>query len=166
MFSKLVTLTVLSLIENSLLVGIVFALRFHPWTNLEQLLNAFSLELIASPLLFVAGLILGAVILCLAGFLVVIRYDSINEYLLPSIAVTSVLMLPLVAYLAGWQSWLLLLHPLQSPLLLLQAAWQPLPPGQLFYALAYGLLWSWLLFRAAQNAFYRFVIAKQGVAIR
>ena len=166
LLSKLATLTTLSLIENSLMVIIIYALRFRPWTATAQLYNLFSPALIGSLLLFAAGLILAAVILCLAGFLVVIRYDSINEYLLPSIVVTSVLMLPLVAYLAGWQSPLLYLHPLQASLMLMVAAWQPLPAWQLLYALAYSLVWSWLLFRAAHRAFYHFVIIKQGVVTR
>jgi len=164
--SKLATLTVLSLIENSLLVGIIFALRSRFWLEPFQQVSALGPELIISILLFDAGLILAALMLCLAGFLVVIRYDSINEYLLPSILVTTVLMLPLVAYMAGWQSPLLYLHPLQAPLLLLQAAWQPLPAWPILYALAYSLLWIWLLFRVAHNAFYRFVIIKQGVVTR
>lgn len=162
--SKLATLTILSFIENSLLVLIIYVLRARSWTAPAQFFNGFGPELISSLLLFAAGLILAAIILCLSGFLVVIRYDSINEYLLPSIMVTTLLMLPLVAYLAGWQSWLLYLHPLQAPLLLFEAAWQPIPIWQLIYALVYSLLWAVLLFRSAHGAFYRFVIIKQGVA--
>lgn len=162
--SKLATLTILSFIENSLLVLIIYVLRARPWATPDQFINILGPEFISSLLLFAAGLVLAAVILCLAGFLVVIRYDSINEYLLPSIMVTTVLMVPLVAYLAGWHSWLLYLHPLQAPLLLFEAAWQPIPVWQLIYALAYSLLWAGLLFRAAHRAFYRFVIIKQGVA--
>jgi fluoroquinolone transport system permease protein len=163
LLSKLGTLVFLSVIENSLLVGIVYLFRSRLLANGIPQLNMPILEITGSLLLFGAGLILGAAMFCLAGFLVVIRYDSINEYLLPSIVVTAVIMLPLVAYLTGWESWLLLLHPLQAPLTLLQAAWQPTQFWQLLYGLVYGLLWSVLLFRAANNAFYRFVIIKQGV---
>jgi len=164
LLSKLSTLTLLAVVENGLLVGIIYTLILRPWTALEQSLSALNTELLGSLLFFIAGLVLAAIILCLAGFLVVIRYDSINEYLLPSILVTTVLMLPMVAYLAGWQSWLFYLHPLQTSLLLLQAARQPLPAWQLLFALIYSLLWVWLLFRAANKAFYRFVVIKQGVA--
>ncbi|MDX1415124.1 MAG: hypothetical protein R3293_13085, partial [Candidatus Promineifilaceae bacterium] len=152
--------------ENSLMVIMVYALRYQPWTNsgLVQSPALVNGSLMVSILFFMMGLVLAAAILYLAGFLVVIRYDSINEYLLPSIAITSLLMLPLVAYLAGWQSPLLYLHPLQASLLILEAAWQSQPAVQLLYALTYDLLWIWLLFHAARRAFYQFVIVKQGVA--
>ena len=164
--SKLATLTILSLVENSLLVAALLIFHSRFWAAGGHALSLPGVDMVTSLFLFAAGLILGALILCLAGFLVVIRYDSINEYLLPSIIVTAVISLPLVTYLAGWQNWLLYLMPLQAPLTLLQAAWQPLPLWQLVYGAAYSLLWVWLLYRAANKAFYHFVINKQGVSSR
>lgn len=160
LISKLGTLTFLSVIENSLLVGIIYLFRSRIWNHWGSIEMVMRPELVASLFFYLLGLILGAVMLCLAGFLVVIRYDSINEYLLPSILITSLLMLPLLSYLGGWQSWLIYLHPLQAPLILLRAAWQPAVAWQLAYALFYSLLWIGLLFQAARRAFYHFVIIK------
>lgn len=164
LFSKLATLTALSLLENGLLVGITLGLRSRFWTDAGAFFTNLGPEMFLTVFFFVTGVILAALILCLAGFLVVIRYDSVNEYLLPSILVTILLLLPLITYLASWSNFLLYLHPLQAVLLVLQAAWQDVAAWELFYGFGYSFLWIWLLYRAAHNAFYRFVISKEGVS--
>ncbi len=162
LISKLSTLTLLSLLENSLLVGIITIFRSPFESEGGWAMIGSATALMVGIILFIAALVVGALILCLFGFLVVIRYDSINEYLLPSILITTLLMLPLATYLAGWFNPLLYLHPVQAPLTLFQAAWQTLPVWEILYGLLYGLIWVGLLFHAARKAFYRFVIAKQG----
>ena len=137
--SKVITLTVLAILENG-------AFTIYAFRGSVQLL----------PLLL--GVALAAALFCLAGFLVVVRYDSINEYLLPSIAYTSIISLPMVTYLLPWDSWLLYVHPWQAPMVLLQAAWQPIALWQWAYGLGYSLLWLALLFWACRRAFYNFVV--------
>jgi fluoroquinolone transport system permease protein len=137
--SKLLTLTGLALLENIVLTAVVAGLHFNG-------------------LFLTAGLALAALLFCLAGFLVVIRYDAINEYLLPSMLYTSLLLLPLFSYFASWDHWLLWLHPMQGPLLLLQAAWQMVPVGQLLWAVGHSLLWIGGLYWLAERAFHRFVV--------
>jgi fluoroquinolone transport system permease protein len=138
--AKLLTLTALSLLENVALALVAFGFGLNLW-----------------PLLL--GITLAAGLYCLAGFLVVVRYNSINEYLMPSMLYTSALSLPMVAYLGQWDHWLIYLHPLQAPLILLQAAWQPAPWWHWLYGLVYSLLWLSILYRASQRAFYRFVVS-------
>lgn len=97
------------------------------------------------------------------GFFVVSRYDSITEFLLPSALWTLGFSLPLLAYFDLWQHWSLFLHPLQAPLLLIHAAYAPLPAWQLAYAVVYTGVWVGIGYVIGQRAFYRFVITKEGV---
>lgn len=142
--SKVITLTLLSLLESLAVTLIIFGwgLNWLPY-------------------------LLGVLILCalyaLFGFSFVVRYDSINTFLFPSVLFTILLALPFIDYLELWQSPLLLLHPLQAPLMLLRGGFTTVPSWQLLYGLLYGLLWIGILYTWSRRAFYRFVILKQGV---
>jgi fluoroquinolone transport system permease protein len=70
---------------------------------------------------------------------------------------------PLLYYFDIWKSWVMFLHPLQAPLVLMQAAFDPLPFWQIIYGIAYSLLWAGIAYYFTQRAFHRFVIAKEGV---
>jgi fluoroquinolone transport system permease protein len=142
--SKIGTLTVLGLVENLVIVLLLAGLGF----NLLPL---------------AASLILTAVLYCLAGVLAVVKYSSINEYLMPSIVYTSLLLVPLLQYLTEWNMWLLYLHPLQATLLLAQAAFQPIARWQAVYGALYSALWIGLLAHFSQRAFRRFIVAGAGV---
>lgn len=131
--SKTATLAALSLAPNLLAVGIATGWSF-------------------AALPMVAGMLLASALLVLFGFAAVARYASIGEFLLPSVGYVMVLMLPLV-YAAGWDHWLLYLHPLQAPLVLLRAGVEPAAPWQVLYGLGYGGLWLWLAARIALARF-------------
>jgi len=140
--AKLVSLTLLTLVENVGIVTAVYGLNY----NL---------------LLLVLGVGLMASFNVLFGFIAVARYDSINSFLLPSILLTMTLTVPLLDYLGFWQSPLVYLHPVQAILLLLKGAFQPIAPWQMVYGVLYAALWIGLLFKASQRIFYRFIILKQ-----
>lgn len=142
--AKIISLTLLTILENVLIVTAV--LGFH--YNL---------------VLFVTGLVLMAGFNSLLGFIVVARYDSINRFIFPSILVTTPLALPLLDYLGIWQSPLLYLHPVQGMMLLFKGAFQPIDLWQIGYSLVYPAVWVWLLFKVSQRIFYRFIILRQGV---
>lgn len=110
----------------------------------------------------VAGCALAAVLFCLAGFLAVVRYDSINQFLLPSVAYTSVLLLPLFPYLGVGDGPWVYLHPVQAPLLVIRAAFRPVGAGELVYGVAYSAVWIALLWAASRRAFHHFVVAGTG----
>lgn len=138
--SKVLTLTVAALVQNGLIVV------FMPDIFVQWL-----------PLL--AGLALAAVLFVLSGFAVVMRARSINEYLLPSVLYLSVLLLPLVGYVAEWDLGLMYLHPIQTALVLLRAAVEPVASWQMSYSVVYGSFWIGLLYRLSLHEFRRFVIA-------
>jgi fluoroquinolone transport system permease protein len=143
--SKVGTLTLLGVVENIVIVMLIAGFGF----NLLPL---------------AVSLILTAMLYCLAGIIAVVRYASINEYLMPSVLYTSRLLAPLLPYLMQWDAWLLYLHPLQATLLLAQAAFQPLAHWQVVYGVLYAALWIGLLAHFSRRAFRRFIIAGAGEA--
>jgi fluoroquinolone transport system permease protein len=145
--SKMLTLGLLAVLENLLLTVFIFGTGFK-----------------ALPL--VLGLALAGVMYTLLGFLVVARYDSINEYLLPSMLYIMLLSLPVAPFFGlklPWLVWLLYLHPLQAPLVMIQAAFQPVQIWQILYAFSYSALMLTLIYSLALKAFGRFVILGEGV---
>jgi fluoroquinolone transport system permease protein len=112
----------------------------------------------------VVGLLLLIGVFSLYGFIVVARYDSISEFLLPSILWTMGYSLPLLSYFNIWQSPILYLHPIQAPLKLIEAAFMSVPSWQIVYGLSYGGLWLAIGLLFSRRAFYRFVVRKEGVS--
>ena len=141
--SKTVTLAALSLVEQVVIV----------W-------SAFGGGFAGGPL--VCGTVLAAILYSLTGFVLVARYRSINEYLIPSVLFTAVLLLPVFHYFGLWDTWLLYLHPLRAPLALLAGAFRPIPPWQWVYGVLYSSIWAGLLLIASQRAFDRFIVARKG----
>ncbi|MCK5921598.1 MAG: hypothetical protein KAG66_11705, partial [Methylococcales bacterium] len=97
------------------------------------------------------------------GFVAVSRYDSINEFLMPSFLITTLFSIPLLDYFGLVESWLIYLHPMQAPLSLMKAAFISVPTWEIIYGLLYGAVGSLLTYLWAQRAFYQFVILKEGV---
>jgi fluoroquinolone transport system permease protein len=141
--SKILTLASLAFVENLIIVGAGAGLRFA--------LAPFAL-----------GVALITAIFGLYGFLVVARYDSINEYLFPSLWYSVILLLPLLDYFGVWRSWAFYLHPVQAPLLILRSAFQPIETWQWVYSLLYGGAWLALMVVLSERVFRRFVITKAG----
>ncbi|NJN17405.1 MAG: hypothetical protein HC822_14600 [Oscillochloris sp.] len=136
--ARAISLGGLALVEHIILTLIFVGLRF-------QLL----------PLLL--GIGLGGLIFTWAGLAFVARYNSINAYLMPSVALSAFLTLPAVGQLFGWPNRLLLWHPLQPAITLLQGAFQPLSAWEWLYALVAGIGWASLSFRWARAAYLRLV---------
>lgn len=161
--------------EGSLEALVVTPLRRHEYLaskvitlGVMSLAEALAIVLLAHGTGFrlvplAAGVGLTAALYCLYGFLAVARYDSINEYLFPSMLYTSVLSLPLLDYFGVWETPLMYLHPVQAPLVLLEAAFRPVAAWEVAYGVLYGLAWVVPMGLLAVRAFRRFVIAREGV---
>ncbi len=141
--AKVATLTLLSLAENLLIVLVLFG----PAVDLLPV---------------AAGIMAASALYTLAGFMAVARFDSINEYLLPSMLYLMVLTAPLLASFAVREIWLLYLHPLQAPLILLQAGFHPESVGRLLYGVISSLAWMVPGYYWARTAFNRHIIAREG----
>lgn len=111
---------------------------------------------------FAAGTALAGAIFTLAGFVAVVRYHSINEFLFPSVAYTGALLLPLFPLFGVAEGAWVYLHPVQAPLSLLQAAFGPVPAGELAYGAAASAAWVFIFWAAARRAFARRVAAAAG----
>lgn len=139
LLSKVATLAGLGVVENVALVLFGFGGGFRVvW--------------------LVAGISGTAVLFCLVGFLAVIRYSSINEYMFPAFLYLAVLNIPLMPYAGVGQPWMFYWHPIQAPLILLQAAFTETAVWQIIFALVYTLLWILLLWRVCQQTFHKFVV--------
>jgi fluoroquinolone transport system permease protein len=140
--AKVITLAALALAYNLAVVALIVGVGF-------------------GVLALIAGTGAAAALLVMAGFVAVARYDSINEYLLPSLPYATALLLP-IAYVLGWDSPLLYLHPLQAPLVLMRAAFTPVAAWQLAYGMLASAMWlcagAWL----CRRMFQRFVVGRAG----
>ncbi|MFQ5639405.1 MAG: ABC transporter permease [bacterium] len=142
--SKVITLTLLSLVESLLVIFLIYGAEFK-----------------VIPM--VLGISFAAMIYSLLGFIIVARYDSINEYLFPSFLYTLPIFLVFLDYFGLWKSWLFYLHPFQAPLLLMQFAFNPVEGWQVAYGLLYSAFWAGVVFVWSHGVFYRFIIKKEGV---
>jgi fluoroquinolone transport system permease protein len=119
--SKVLTLTALSLVESLLIAAAV--------AGLDGRLVVMSI-----------GIALASVLFCLSGVALIVHYESINEFIMPSVLYTAVLSLPMLGYFGvGAQEWYLP-HPIQGPLELMRLQ-TPSTPGGLAYAIGCPLLW-------------------------
>jgi fluoroquinolone transport system permease protein len=140
--SKVITLTVVSVCESFVIVLFGYGAAF-------------------TPVAFLLGVVASAILFALAGFLLVIRYDSINEFLFPSFLFTLLFVPPFLSYLGLIGSALVYLHPIQGPLLLTQAAFGSIVGWQWLYSILYSILWIGVVLVFSQRAFERFVIAAE-----
>ena len=143
LWAKLFTLTLLSLAEQVVVVSFVIGSNY----NIP---------------LFIVGVIFMSLLNGLIGFIAVVRYDSLNAFIFPSVFVTMLMGIPLLDFFGIWSTPLMLLHPLQAPLLLLKGAFSsPLPGWQLVYGVGYSLVATAVFYQLARRAFYKYLILKQ-----
>ena len=147
LLSKVITLGILALVESLVIILMVTGFNF----------NGFYL---------ITGILFLMAMYALYGFFVVSRYDSINEFLLPSVLWTIAYSLPLLYYFDIWRSWVMLLHPMLAPLFLMQAAFETLHPWQVVYGILYSVLWTGIALYFSLRAFDRFIIRKEGASRR
>jgi fluoroquinolone transport system permease protein len=142
--AKLTTLTLLAALEGLVIVLLGWGTDLH-----------------LAPILL-GSLIIG-VLYTLFGFLVVFRYDSINEFLLPGSLFVTVVQLPVLGSFGVWDSPYFWLWPTKGALLLLQAGFSPLGAVEWAYALLSSGLWIAVLVGLVRRAFRRFVVRAEGV---
>jgi len=141
--SKVLTLGLLSLFETLTIVALVQGVQFN-W------------------LLLITAIVLYIALLALYGFIIVVRYDSISQFLLPSVIWTMGFSLPLLYYFDIWRNWVMFIHPLQAILILIQSAFTSVPVWQIVYGIGYALLWTGIAMAVSLRVFHRFVVTKEG----
>ena len=141
--AKIVTLSLLGLLMSILFVGVLHRESVN-WAAL------------------LIGVLLNSVLFVLASFLLAVRYDAINEFLIPSICVLALAQVPFVDFYGLWSGWPLYLLPFQSSLLLIRGAFEPLAVWQWLYALGYVLLCIGVGFWWSLRVFEHFVVRSAG----
>ncbi len=139
--AKVISLAILCIIEGLLLVVASYGIYF----------NILS---------FALGLFLMAVVMVLLGFIVVARFESINEFIMPGVVFAMPLGLPFIDYFGLWESWLFDLHPVQFSLQLMRRSLDAQATEPSLLAAISAIIWIAGLFRWAQTAFERFIIRK------
>ena len=143
LLSKVVSLTLLACFET-LGIGVLFFGVDVNWG-----------------LLLTGALALGG-INTLLGFVAIARYDSINEFLFPSVVLVTALLLPLLAHFGVMSRVPFLVHPVEPPLALMRAAYQPAGGPELAYAVAGTLAWVAVSYVWARRQFVRFIVRAAG----
>jgi fluoroquinolone transport system permease protein len=116
------------------------------------------------PLPFLAGVVLMALLMLLAGFVTAPLFPSISEWILPSTLVLVVLSAPLVGYSGLYPHPAFSLVPTDGPLRLLGAAFHQVDIAgwEWLYAIGYPALWIAGLCLLARRVFHRYVVTSEG----
>jgi fluoroquinolone transport system permease protein len=116
---------------------------------------------VANWLWLLVGVLLNSWILVLIGFSLAVRFNSISDFLIPSMLLLFPTQLPLLGYFGVWESWLLYLIPTQPAMLLIEAAFRPLAMWQLLYAFLYGALAGVVSSWVALRSFDEFIVRRE-----
>jgi fluoroquinolone transport system permease protein len=143
LLSKVLSLTLLACFESFGIVVLFFGVRAD-WGPL------------------IAGSLLLGSIYTLLGFVAVARYDSINEFLMPSLVLTTGLLLPLAAHFGVLSRLLVFLHPVEPALVLMRAAYAPVGGGELAYGLLGAMMWVVVSYQWARHRFNMFIVRAAG----
>lgn len=145
--AKLAVLTALSTLLAVLVVTITSGTHYH----LGYLL---------------AGVVLGTLLMLLAGFVTALPFRSVSDWYLPAMLPLALLNGPVLHYSGVWESWLLYLLPTQGPLLFLGAAFgeKTVTWWQLAYGVGYPLVALAGLAWLARRLFDRHVVGRIGGA--
>lgn len=143
LFAKIAVLTCISV-----LVGVTVVLVVHGGAvDLARL---------------VAGIVLGTLVMLLAGFASSLPFASVSDWFLATTVPLTVLALPMLHLSGMWPHPVLYLIPTQGPLLLFGAVFGQveLAAWQMIYAVFYPLLCAAGLYRLSVTLFGRYVIER------
>jgi fluoroquinolone transport system permease protein len=141
--AKLISLTLITLLVSVAVVLFVWGIQLN-W------------------LMLILAVVLNSWLLTLTGFIIAARYDSINEFLIPSIVFMLPTQLPLLAYFGIWDSWLIYLVPTMPAMIMLEAAFRPVESWQLIYSLLYLPTAAVAVTFWARRVYDQFVVRGEG----
>lgn len=115
-----------------------------------------------SPLLFSVGVVLTSSLMTLLSIGVVVRYQTINGFILMSQVFALPLLLPLLGFFELWNSGLFYLLPTEGTLVLLGSAFSVLSAREVIYALFILLIWNYVMYNWADHSFKKYVLGRKG----
>lgn len=140
-FSKIISLTVLSLVSGFLFVFLAHGIQFHY-------------------LYMIAGIVLTSIFLILLGFLMVARCKSINEYLGLMILAFLLLFVPPLLDISGiYEHVVFYLWPSQAAFLLFDGVFGTVSFFDTAYSIIYLTIWIIGFYVLAKKAFYNHIVA-------
>ncbi|KAB1190392.1 ABC transporter permease [Haloferax sp. MBLA0076] len=111
-----------------------------------------------SPVWFLLGLSLTAVLFALVGFVAVAKFDSLNAYFLTAILYTIPLSLPLLDHFGIVEHPAFYVFPTQASLVLISAAFEATATWKLAYGVGYLLVSVAVAYVAARRAFLTHIV--------
>ena len=149
LWSKIVSLCGLATLESITMIGV--AMLVLRWSGPVEIPNI--------PLLLL-GIVLIGIFYTLVGIILIVRYESITDFLVPMAAIASILQLPFL-YFIGWvSSWILLIIPSSGPTVLMQAGYRTLATWEWIYGLGYSSIVIVGLIFWARRSFQKYVIER------
>ncbi|WKD48178.1 fluoroquinolone export ABC transporter permease subunit [Microbulbifer spongiae] len=151
LWAKIVSLSTLAIVESLVMVGgtLVLIGQGWPFTAVEVLF------------LFL-GIVSLSIVYSLVGLILVVRYQTLMEFLLPLAFITSLLQLPVLRFLGLSEHPIFLLIPTCAPTLLIQGAFHTLNPAEWTYGLGYTAItiiiltaWMYRAYRVHILEFWR-----------
>lgn len=143
-WSKMITLTILGLFESVGIALVAYGGSFN-WFFL------------------VVGIVLMALTFVLLGIVVVVRYDTIYQFLMPTLLITLFLELPALHLLGFWETPVFYLIPTYPALLLMYQAFSAewLSLLELIYGFVGSGLFIALLYEWSKRAFKQHIVEKR-----
>ena len=118
LLSKMISLTIISVIASGTIV--VFSYKHN--------LNKITLIL---------GIVLTSLLFVLIGFIAVVRFNTVNKYLLASIIYMTVLFSPFIDYFGLYKSWVFYLIPTKASIILIFGAFEKIEIWEGLYSILY-----------------------------
>ena len=144
LLSKVASLSALAIIESLVVVLFVYGVDFNR-------------------LFVLAGMIALAGFYVLVGFIAIARYDTLNDYLMPSMLFVTTLMLPMLDHFNMISSPIFYLHPVNPMLALIRAGFIESPTWEIAYGVIGSILCVGVSFVIARRVFHRFIVRSAGV---
>ncbi len=151
LWSKIVTLTALATLESTVMIG--GAMLLVSWSQPLVLPNV--------PLLLTGIMAIG-IIYTLIGAIMIVRYHTLTDFLIPMAGVAIVLQLPFLHFLGVVVHPLFLVIPTSAPTVLMQGAYRELASWEWWYAVSYTAALIMFLTAWSFRAFHKHVVTKAG----
>ncbi|MEP3275707.1 MAG: hypothetical protein ABJN26_07995 [Stappiaceae bacterium] len=124
--AKVITLTIIAAIETAIIVG-----------GATVILSADATIPIPNVLLLLLATVAMSVLYTLIGIIMVVRFRSITDYLVPLSFLATILQLPFFYFMGVFAHPSLLAIPTSAPAMILMSAYRPLLPWEWIYGLGY-----------------------------
>lgn len=148
--SKVVTLTALATLEGIVMV-----------VGATMLMGFATLMTFNAPVLLLGVTAIG-VIYTLIGVVLVVRYRSITDFLVPVLFIASILQAPALHFVGLVESYAWYIIPTTAQTLIMSAAWEPLAAWEWVYALGYTALTVGVLYVWSLRAFHKHIVMRVG----